>query len=238
MKKAILFIFSALIIGSVNTSAQTFTADKDTVKMTVYTGYGEAKNKITNTTAGNLNINWKVIYNNLPASWVANGFGICDNATCITFKNETAMADSFDAITIGAGGNMEMKLQYETTKLPSGGPYYITAKLVDMVTPSNTKNITFEISNRYSTSVSTTNRTTDVVMYPNPAHNELNVLFDGNAGIKNITVYNLIGKAVTVYKVNGNSANMDVSNIPSGIYFIRLIDAQGRVVATRKFTHQ
>lgn len=77
-----------------------------------------------------------------------------------------------------------------------------------------------------------------IAVYPNPAYGELNVLFDINTGIRNITVYNLIGKAITVYKVNGNSAKLDTENLPSGIYFIRLIDGQGRVVATRKFTHQ
>lgn len=89
------------------------------------------------------------------------------------------------------------------------------------------------------TGIQSVNKTSDIVsLYPNPAGSELNVLFDGNAGIRNIIVYNMIGKPVTVYKVNGSSAKLDIENIPSGIYFIRLTDAQGHVMATRKFTHQ
>jgi hypothetical protein len=93
---------------------------------------------------------------------------------------------------------------------------------------------------KFPTSVSTTKTSTDgISLYPNPASDELNVLFNPNGGIKNITIYNMIGKAVTVYKVTANnSAKLDIQNIPAGIYFIRLSDAHGRVVATRKFTRQ
>ena len=240
MKKAILFIFSALTIGSANSVfAQSFTIEKDTAKIAM-SGYNDVKNKLTNSTTAPLNISWKIKYHNLPSSFISSpGFGICDNSTCINFSSSaTIYTDSYDALAIAANDVMNMKLQIDVTTLPAPGPYFITASLTDKANPVNTRDMTFEIY-KFATGISTVNRTNDdVVIYPNPARTELNVLFDGNAGIKNITVYNLIGKAVTVYKVAGNSANLDITGIPSGIYFIRLIDAQGHVVATRKFTHQ
>jgi hypothetical protein len=241
MKKAILFIFSALTIGSVdNAVAQTFTMEKDTSKVAVF-GYGEAHNKLTNATSGPLNIQWKIKSHTLPASWVTNGFGICDNATCINFTTPSAIANGvYDADPLAASLNMDMKLQIDLSAIPTtGGPYYITATATDKDNPTNTEDFTYEIYNKFGTAVANVVKSNDdIVMYPNPARSELNVLFDGNAGIKNITVYNLIGKAVTVYKVAGNSASLDITGIPSGIYFIRLVDAHGHVVATRKFTHQ
>jgi hypothetical protein len=63
-------------------------------------------------------------------------------------------------------------------------------------------------------------------------------LFNEAAGIRNIAVYNLIGKPVMVYKVtDNNSAKLNIGSIPSGVYFLRLFDGQGRVTAIRKFTH-
>jgi hypothetical protein len=94
-------------------------------------------------------------------------------------------------------------------------------------------------SSSVSTGIQSINRASDIItLYPNPAGYELNVLYDANAGIRNIIVYNMIGKPVTVYKVAGNSARLDIENIPSGIYFIRMVDGQGHVMATRRFTHQ
>jgi hypothetical protein len=83
-----------------------------------------------------------------------------------------------------------------------------------------------------------THSANDVLLYPNPANNELNVVYDGSADIKNIGVYNIIGKLLTVYKVSGASANLNLEHIPSGIYFVRLLNSQGNAVVTRKFTKQ
>ncbi len=79
----------------------------------------------------------------------------------------------------------------------------------------------------------------EISMYPNPAHNELNVIFDAASDVKNILVYNIIGRVMSVYKItDSNSANLNLENIPSGIYFVRLINSHGEMVATRKFTKQ
>jgi hypothetical protein len=78
----------------------------------------------------------------------------------------------------------------------------------------------------------------DVILYPNPASNYLNVIFNPDAGIKNIAIYNLIGRVVSVFRVSGNSAKLDIDNTPSGIYFVRLMTDQGEIIATRKFTRQ
>lgn len=79
----------------------------------------------------------------------------------------------------------------------------------------------------------------DLLVYPNPAGNELNIVYDVSIEVKNIAVYNLIGKMVAVYKVTGtNSANLNLEALTPGIYFVRLYNAQGEVVLARRFTRQ
>jgi hypothetical protein len=58
--------------------------------------------------------------------------------------------------------------------------------------------------------------------------------------VKTIAVYNLIGKLMgPIYKPSSSSsAKIDLDDMPTGIYFLRLMDGQGRVVATRRFTRQ
>ena len=112
----------------------------------------------------------------------------------------------------------------------------MTVSLKDFST-SETKTETF-IVNKWPTSVPVVTNDDDITIYPNPAREELNVVYSNTADVKNIAVYNIIGKVMNVYRVSGNSANLNLRNVPAGIYFVRLLNANGGVVATRKFTRQ
>jgi hypothetical protein len=98
---------------------------------------------------------------------------------------------------------------------------------------------TVTVSRNQVTTAALKQQQMEVVVYPNPATGEVNVLYDAKADIKSIAVYNLIGKLMTVYKTADNgSANLNLENIPEGIYYVWLINSQGDVMATKKFTKQ
>ena len=119
------------------------------------------------------------------------------------------------------------------------GTHWMNVTLTDFTSGSGgySKTITFVI-NHTALAVPNVNKATEVNMYPNPAHDELNVVYDPSADVKTIAVYNIIGKVMSVYKVNGNSANLNTENMPSGIYFVRLMNSHGEAVVTRRFTKQ
>jgi len=120
----------------------------------------------------------------------------------------------------------------------TGGTHWMTVSIYDPTPLGTSQTMTF-IINKTTTGVpSVTSSSNDAILYPNPANNELNVVYDASADIKNIAVYNIIGKVMTVYKVTGSNANLNIENIPSGVYFVRLYNDQGNVVVTRKFTKQ
>lgn len=65
-------------------------------------------------------------------------------------------------------------------------------------------------------------------IFPNPAHNELNV--QALTQISDIEIINLLGQTVGTYQVNSNSAKLDVSNLKAGSYFVRVtIDNASKV---------
>jgi hypothetical protein len=234
MKK---FLLALLSLGSaVAVNAQSFTTEADTVYAT-YAGNSDVNiyNKITNTTGSPFTITWHRVDDNIPASWKNSPsfFGVCDNYNCYSTNlifNGTSHTSN--AYAPGAAGDFHVQLN------ASGGvsgTYYIT---INLDGGGTSKNITFML-NKFPTSVSNVpSKNTDVSLYPNPARGTLNVNFDENAGVKTIAVYNLIGKEVSAYRVSGSGAQLDIDNMPAGIYLLRLLDAQGHVLATRKFTHQ
>ncbi len=67
-----------------------------------------------------------------------------------------------------------------------------------------------------------------VKLYPNPTSSELNV---SGIELNQVQVYSASGKLVPV-KVTGNI--VDTRNLPSGVYFIRMTDAEGKAIL-RKF---
>jgi hypothetical protein len=71
--------------------------------------------------------------------------------------------------------------------------------------------------------------TEDLLVYPNPARN--NVIIQLNAQAK-IEVYNQTGQLVKTYKTLNNKLNMDISDLDSGIYFIKV--SSNDQIITRK----
>ncbi len=239
MKKLLLGLVSLLSVGvSQNASAQ-FSIQKDTVSCYVNSDGFNLDNFFINSGTADITVTWKVITHNLPAApsqWTTS-FGLCDNRTCYSNSILGGSTQTTDAIPAGpANGKGNFHLAYsETTNVTTYGPYYITIQAT--ADGTNYDTATF-ILNKFPTSVSNVNnKASEVMVYPNPAANDLNVVY-GNMDVKTIGVYNLIGKAVSYYRTNGNSARLDLSAVPSGIYFLRLNDEQGHVLATRKFTKQ
>jgi hypothetical protein len=73
-------------------------------------------------------------------------------------------------------------------------------------------NPSFEFSNYFS-------------LYPNPTANELNINLKSAIEINSIQIYNTIGQLVTVQ--TGNALKVDVSNLKTGNYFIKINTIEG-----------
>lgn len=235
MKKVLLFIVGLIGFVAQKASAQSFTLSEDTVRMAVNNvTLAEPHADLTNTSAGSMTYEWKLKSSDFPDTW--KNFGVCDNMQCFMYTNPLDFTTVNESLPVAVGGKFKFKMQMDVATIPSG-THYITASIWEKGAPAEAKDVTFVLG-KWASNVNTVKGNDDVTIYPNPAKSEINVLFNPNAGIKNISVYNLIGKVVSVYKVQGSSAKLDLQSTPPGIYFMRLIDTQGRVVATRKFTHQ
>jgi hypothetical protein len=70
-------------------------------------------------------------------------------------------------------------------------------------------------------------------LYPNPVKNDLNIQMKDGVGIKNIAIYNLLGQLVVAIPDAFNTTAIDVSNLKSGNYFVRIISDKG--MAASKF---
>jgi hypothetical protein len=243
MKKlfTIISIGCALVAGK-TAQAQSFTVQHDTVWITpTGSGITEAHSDITNITGSDITMEWKVIATDFPDDWVDNS-GICDNASCysgsLLWVNATSSGTAHEAIytpsTLGT-----FKLQINLDGSTTTGTRYMRARVANKFPSVNdTAYVVFMVT-KNPTSVGTVKAASEVSLYPNPASTSVNVVYEAAADIKNIAVYSIIGRQMAMYRANGNnSASMNVENMPAGIYFVRLLNSKGDIVATRKFTKQ
>lgn len=70
-----------------------------------------------------------------------------------------------------------------------------------------------------------------IAVYPNPATNFIGLTEP--EGIKEIMVFNIIGRKMKNFKVNADE-KYNVADLPKGVYLIRLIDDNNKVVTTQR----
>lgn len=238
MKKFVtLLSLAGTLLGAGSAQAQSFTFQSgDTVYVTTGTTY-TAHNNVINNGSTPLKIQWKVIANTLPTDWNAT-LGICDNMMCYS-GSDIAVGVQQESLDYAVGTTPgDFHITGDLTGTTSAGPGVVRVRVNNKNIPTDTAILTF-ILNKPTASVLPTAKSVDAVqLYPNPATSSVNVVFDDAADVKTLAIYNIIGKQMSIYRAGGNSANMSVENMPAGVYFVRLINSRGDIVATRKFTKQ
>jgi hypothetical protein len=233
MKKIFTILSLLLLSGFARINGQSFHVYKDTINVSS-SGNIVVVDTIYNMSSSAQNIEWKIVSSNFPASWQS-ATQFCDMCGCFPWSVATSTNScSYAPFT---SSNSDFHLQANLTTVPAGC-YYVKVKFNTTSVPVEYDSTVFVVCKFPTGAATVVKSQEDVVLYPNPATNELNVVYAANADIKNIAVYNIIGKALIVYKVSGNSANLNLENIPSGIYFVRLMNSHGEVVVTKKFTKQ
>lgn len=237
-------LIAAVLISSFAATAQSFTTDKDTSKTAwLPGGYPvEVNVNAMNTGSSPVSITWKVVDFQKGPKWTFEG--LCDNNLCQYDPN-------------GTSGLTNGTLSYTTVPFPNASSTKANFKCdwgADTADFGTKSSITIEMTSgstvKYATfigykgtlgSVNTTVKIdNDVAIFPNPSSSYIDVRYSASSDVKSITIYNLIGKVVNVYKVTDkNSARCEFNaDMPSGIYFVRIADSKGNVIATRKITHQ
>jgi hypothetical protein len=78
---------------------------------------------------------------------------------------------------------------------------------------------TFKFAATCATASVSDNTLLNISMYPNPASSSLNISAPNT--IKSAAIYNILGKQVMSLNINKNSKSIDISNLASGIYFLK-----------------
>jgi uncharacterized protein (DUF2141 family) len=79
----------------------------------------------------------------------------------------------------------------------------------------------------------------EISVYPNPATNVISVIYGSGIGVKSISIHNIIGRQLSTYRVTEDtSTTLNIENLPPGMYSVRILNANGNAIATRRFAKQ
>lgn len=195
--------------------------------------YIELANHLTNVSSDSILVSWSVVSVAIPTDWLL--VGICDNINCFG-----------DAATLGGA-------VHQTKKFGAGKQCLFDARVYAPITGANgtgTVKVAVNTLGQTDTLVFIVNKTPTSVhtillddkrvsLYPNPATSQLQVYADKVLNPAQITVYGINGaqSSLNIPVIKGTEVtNIDINNFAAGIYMVRVTDATGKVITTRKFT--
>jgi hypothetical protein len=235
MKKILLSLF--LAATSLAANAQ-YKIDKDTFKQ-YYTGPGmaiEPKGGPLNNTSSNITVFWNVTDSKFDEGWQFDGF--CDNIDCYTSSDEGLLkGTNIYRNPLGPGEELYGKAIFIADAAAVNTSAYIT---INYAAGSLSNKVTYIGYKNAVGITSVKSSVEDVILYPNPASDYIDVKFSPAHDVKSIAIYNLIGKPVGIYRATDKySARCTFpADMPSGIYLMRVVDSKGAVIATKKITKQ
>jgi photosystem II stability/assembly factor-like uncharacterized protein len=76
----------------------------------------------------------------------------------------------------------------------------------------------------------------NINIYPNPANTTITIKTPGIAGKSLLSVYNINGQELIKQKISKSKTQLDISNLPSGVYIVKLVNE--KAVEVRKFVKE
>ena len=74
-----------------------------------------------------------------------------------------------------------------------------------------------------------------IKIYPNPTDNHVGIVIESEESIfYNLGVYDINGRALKTKEINQNYTNVNVEDLPSGIYVFKISDESGNFVTSKK----
>lgn len=231
MKK--IFLAVCILLSLTPAYSQNFTIPNDTVTRVVTTT-DNLHNDITNVSSSTIQVTWNVVSHDLPADWAAT-FAICDNYMCYSAASNILSGISQTTASFASGATAVFYALPDVSAA-TPGTYYVQVR---MVNGSQTKDSWYIMTKPGATAVVSYARFDgQVAVYPNPTSGNIKVLFSSDLNAKEITVFDIVGKIVRKHALSGNSADIDVSELPSGAYLLGIIGDGGQMLATTRFTNK
>ncbi len=167
---------------------------------------------------------------------VATGGTLTVNLTTLPFDYDVRLYNSSQT-QVGIsqnGGTANEAINYTA----AAGTYYVRVYSYSgtSTTACYTLNVTFGTATKGS-DIAGSSTSGGLTVFPNPAQSVINISAEKIAPNSTVKVYDMYGKAVITKAANPGNNEVDIRKLISGVYFIKIEDAEG-VSYTSRFVKQ
>jgi Secretion system C-terminal sorting domain len=220
IQKLLIFLFVVLHLGA---KAQNFS-----LSSSFSSAQGAAQQEIAslvsikNNSNRNLDLRWDIDRTNLPSGW---SIQVCDK-TCHTLEGKTV------AFSLAPNETLN---NFRVIFNPNGqeGIGNVEIQIYEAQNRTQTEisaNFTASAQNSFSN-----NKTNPQRIYPNPAV-EYIMLEDDDNVVKHLEIFNVMGRKIDEFVVSTSAQKFDVSNLPKGMYMVRMLDSQRAIIRTQRIS--
>ncbi len=82
------------------------------------------------------------------------------------------------------------------------------------------------------------NADSKLLLFPNPASNEINIICDNTINDSEIIITNVLGQHIISFPISNDNTNYNIEHLKSGIYFVSLINKQSNLISRIKFVKE
>lgn len=197
-------------------------------------------NRVKSNSATPVVLHWRITKFILGQNWTWDG--LCDNFNCYSSTHPCitdGCPQESEPYTNAAWG--DLKSSWSDMVHAADNTFSLVRMQLkdkaDTTVQANWRTLTF-IGYKINNSVSgTIVSQDDIVVFPNPANGKINISTDENSPLAAVALYSPDGTLVRSTRINGTMTQLETTGITSGVYFLRLLDAEGRQIGMRKITH-
>ena len=209
------YLSSFLMLLSLSVQAQFFVTPTDSIHETIYADSTISIFQIdlVNETTDSLNLTWKLIEEEVTEGW---DYNLCDLGECYTGVPNSAEMQTFGASEAGF-----LKMLVNPLAIEGYGFWHFW--VYPSNDPDNFVDLYFSINASLESSV--VEEVVQFVLAPNPAQDIVQII--SNHPLESVQLFGLNGSLIKELKPQIQF--YDLSEIPSGIYFISASNETGRM---------
>ena len=230
MKKIILSLFFCTIcLLAFAQSGITVTPNPVEVEVSAAEDDVEAHNFINNGTAGEVQLRWVRISEDMPAEWES---WVCDNNLC--YGPSTNETPSNRPVIIAGNQNGIMIMHVDPNNVPGVGT--IMLEITDFNDHSIVIDTAIYIFNAMTVSTSELEQEVESLsIFPNPTTDYIQL--SNNTIVDQVVIYNVLGKRMLDYRYEPGR-HYDVAGLPAGFYLVSLVNREEGILKTLRLQKQ
>jgi hypothetical protein len=182
---------------------------------------------VTNTSAESYGVHWKIV---LGDDWVPEWkVLICDAQLCYppgTLQNSETKPNEMVGYASSSAWSVKIDANGVVGKSTIKMEFFDGAGNAQEIGSTQVGDIVFETSTAVKDVY-----TSNLVLYPNPTQHYFSVKNDAN--IASVSLLSVVGKEMWT-KSHSTGASYDVSDLHKGMYLVRLVDQNGKLVKTMR----